>query len=124
MSIVTNCTDIDFREVEVKETVLRPVTGTQDLLGVPRLASASKQPKEIGFGFVIHLTKEDLAKVKTERLKAFADKGMRMEVSRPIFLRTNRTYYKATFKRGDTLTANEAFAAFKGSSRTVFKNWL
>ena len=123
MSLITNCSDIEFRELQEKPAP-RPISGTQDEISAPRLSSASKQPKEIGFGFVIHLTKEDLGKVKTDKLKALADKGMRIEVSRPIFLRTNRTYYKATFKRGDTLTANEAFAAFKGSSRTVFKNWL
>lgn len=123
MTLITNCSDIEFRELQ-ENTAFQAITGTQDLIGAPRLSSASKQPKEIGFGFVIHLTKEDLGKVKTDKLKALADKGMRLEVSRPIFMRSNRTFYKATFKRGDASTAKEAYSAFKGCSKTVFKNWL
>ena len=123
MSLITNCSDIEFRELQEKPA-LRPISGTQDEIGAPSLSSATKQPKEIGFGFVIHLTKEDLGKVKTDKLKDLADKGMRLEVSRPIFMRSNRTFYKATFKRGDASTAKEAYSAFKGCSKTVFKNWL
>lgn len=107
--------DIAFREIE-KHVVSTEV--------VVKVSHPSKQPKHIGFGFVIHVPTEVFARVPKTTLRALGDAGMEAEAKQPIFYKTKIPFARITFNRGDAKTALKAYATFKAATSLVFKNWL
>ena len=87
------------------------------------LKRSSKQPPNIGFGFVLHFPAFNLNAVDQGTLERLAVKGMRLESAQPLWIRTKQPYYKATFKYGDVQTAKEALALFTEVIGIVYKNW-
>ena len=107
--------DIAYREVE-KQVVLAEVSA--------KASHASKQPKHIGFGFVIHVPTEVFARVPKAVLQSLGDDGMEAEAKQPIFYKTKIPFARITFNRGDAKTALKAYSVFKEVTNLVFKNWI
>ena len=107
--------DIAYREV-VKETVSTEV--------LAKTSHASKQPKHIGFGFVIHVPIGAFSKVPKSVLMDLGDAGMEAEAKQPIFYKTKVPFARLTFDRGDAKTALKAYMTFKEVTVLTFKNWI
>ena len=107
--------DIAYREV-VKETVSTEV--------LAKASHASKQPKHIGFGFVIHVPIGAFSKIPKSVLMDLGDAGMEAEAKQPIFYKTKVPFARLTFDRGDAKTALKAYMTFKEVTDLAFKNWI
>lgn len=126
MTYALTATDIDFRDISagnIEKAAQALVTNTE-IVSQPRLSSPEKQPKHIGFGFVIHMDAFRFGQLDQNLLKELGDKGMRIENAKPLFLSTNRPFLKVTFNRGDEESAHKAFEIFSGMTKIIYKNWL
>lgn len=85
---------------------------------------SAKQPPFTGFGFIIHLPKNDFDRALSIKLTKLRAAGMIVKNSQPIFLRTKRDYVRLSFCYGDYTTAKEAFLYLSNFTNSIFKNWL
>lgn len=107
--------DVTYREIE------NQVVSTEV---VAKASCANKQPKHIGFGFVIHVPTEVFARIPKAVLQSLGANGMEAEAKQPIFYKTKIPFARITFHRGDAKTALNAYATFKEVTNLVFKNWI
>ena len=107
--------DIAYREVE-NETVSTEV--------LVKVSPSSKQPKHLGFGFVIHVPIGAFSKIPKNVLMDLGDAGMEAEAKQPIFYKTKVPFARLTFDRGDAKTALKAYMTFKEVTDLAFKNWI
>lgn len=124
MTYALTATDIDFKEISAEKTERESFVEISEIISQPRLSPPHKQPKHIGFGFVIHMDAFRFGQLDQDLLKELANKGMRIENVKPLFLSTNRPFLKVTFNRGDKESAHKAFEIFSGVTKIIYKNWL
>ena len=109
--------DIAYRELESEEKEV-----TKEV--VVKVSSSSKQPKHLGFGFVIHVPIGAFSKISKNVLMDLGDAGMEAEAKQPIFYKTKIPFARLTFNRGDARTALKAYMTFKEVTDLTFKNWI
>lgn len=83
-----------------------------------------KQPKHVGFGYVLFLQKEEFEKLPAIPISDFVKKGMVVKKEQPLFYKSEKPYVKLSFIYGDFLTADLVYKFLKTKTMLVFRNWL
>lgn len=121
---VTDVTDVPFvlkaemLENEVKEFVLK-----DEWVSEPYTATRSKQPKHIGFPYVIHAPTESVKKVHTQVLRGWISIGVEFKESAPLFYKGDASFTRIRIKNGDITTAVRVRELLKQNTTQVFANW-
>lgn len=111
--------DVDYRIIEEDTSEVIKINGDE----IKILGLSNKQPKNIGYPYVIHVPVSILLCVPEDQMQLLASKGMWMKKDKPLFLKTEMNYLRVGFNYGDAKTALQAYELFKKHTRHVYKNW-
>lgn len=85
---------------------------------------SEKQPAHTGYPYALHVPMDVFNELFRDKVATVGFEGMVVNGVTPLFMRTDRKFFRVSFYYGDKQTATTVYDLLRAESKTVYKNWF